>query len=76
MFKTIGAFVKQWEADLAIALLRENGLHPADLQPFAHAGLGLGEAFGVMVPEEEADAAVALLEENGYGQNVVPDDEE
>lgn len=75
MARTIGAFVKQWEADLAIGLLREHGFHPPDLRTFSHVthGVGAGQAYCVTVPEAEADAAVVLLEELGYGKNVVPD---
>ena len=72
--RTIGAFARQWEADLAIAWLREQGLHPADLQVFSHASTGAGadQVYRVTVPEGEAAAAVALLEAQGYGKNVVP----
>ena len=71
MTKTIGTFGRQWEADLAIALLRENGLHPADLRTTAHATFAGGEsAYYVAVPEDEAREAISLLKAQGYGRNV------
>ena len=74
MTKTVGSFVKQWEADLAIALLRGNGLHPDDLRTFSHVthGVGAGQEYCVTIPETEAEAAVALLEAEGYGKSAVP----
>lgn len=74
MIKAIGTFGKQWEADLAIALLKENALHPADLQTFSHATLaGAEQAYHVSVPEGEVQEAVALLKAHGHEQNVSTD---
>jgi hypothetical protein len=73
MMKTIGAFGRQWEAGLAIALLSDRGLHAGDLLTASHAVFGGAEpAYYVTVPEAETDAAIALLGQNGYEGNVVP----
>lgn len=73
MVKTIGTFGKQWDADLAIAVLSQNGLHPDDLRTASHVTIaGAEQAYYVTVPESEAEAAVALLKANGYEKNVTP----
>lgn len=72
MGKTVGSFGRLWEADLAVALLPENGLHPDDLLTSLRAGLGGAEAFFyVVVPETETAAAIQLLKGNGYERNIV-----
>ena len=71
MSKTIGSFGRMWEADLAIALLRDNEFHPDDLLTFSRTGLGGAESFFyVVVPDTEVQAAVQVLKDNGYGQNI------
>ena len=73
MLQTVASFGRQWEADLAIAFLRENGLHPGDLQIFSHATLaGAEAAYYVVVPAGEAEAARTLLAGNGYGNHLAP----
>lgn len=58
---------------MALAQLRENGLHPGDLQTVSHATLAGAEAsYYVVVPAGEAAAARALLDDNGYGKHLAP----
>lgn len=73
MLRTVASFGRQWEADLAIAFLRENDLHPGDLQTFSHATLAGAEgSYYVVVPTGEAAAARTLLADNGYGNHLAP----
>ena len=72
MNKTVATFGTQWEADLAIVLLRQNGLHPDDLATSPHVTFaGADQTYRVTVPEGETEDATELLEAQGYDGNVI-----
>jgi hypothetical protein len=69
--KTIGSWAAQWEADLVISLLQENGFHPSDLETSPNLIIAGPEHFyRVSVPEDEAEDVRAFLRENGYEKNL------
>lgn len=72
MITTIASFPTSWEADIAIAMLRENGLHPFDLQSASHIKIaGAEQVYYITIPDFEAEAAAEYLISNGCGNNVI-----
>ena len=69
---TVATFRTPWEADLAIVLLRENGLHPDELEISPHVTFaGADQTYRVRLPEGEMEDAAELLEARGYDRNVI-----
>ena len=72
MQKTICVFGRQWEADLAIALLRDRGFHPAAPAVSPHITFGGTDiTYQVKLPEEEVSTARNVLSEGGYRRHIM-----
>ena len=66
MAQRIAAFETQWKADLTIAMLRENGLHPFDLSIAPNVFYyGAEHSYFVTIPDEELKEAIGLIISNG-----------
>ncbi len=67
MLKILFKFQTQWEANLAIAFLRQNGFHPIDLEIWPHITFaGAGQTYAVKIPEHEYGKATDLSKQSGY----------
>jgi hypothetical protein len=67
MLRVICKFQKQWEGGLAIALLRQNGFHPIDLEVWPHITFaGAEQTYSVKIPDYEFDEAAEFLIRSGY----------
>jgi hypothetical protein len=67
MLKIIFKFRTQWEANLAIAFLRQNGFHPIDLEVWPYITFaGAEQAYSVKIPEQEYEEAAELSRRGGY----------
>ena len=71
MSQTVATSQTEWEAHLIIILLRQNGLHPEDLQTSPHISFaGPDQTYAVRLPAVEMDAAAELLNARGHSRNV------
>jgi len=65
--KILFKFQTQWEANLAIAFLRQNGFHPIDLAVWPHiAFAGAKQTYSVKILEREFEQAAELSRTSGY----------
>ena len=67
MLKILFKFQTQWEANLAIAFLRQNGFHPIDLEVWPHITFaGAEQTYSVKIPEHEYEEAAEVSRKSGY----------
>ncbi len=72
MYTKICSSVRQFEADLIIVALRENGFNPLDLSTSPHVQLaGCDQAYYVELPDSEAEEAREFLKQNGHEKDLV-----